>query len=139
MASADFSNTLMLKISPGKMLKLSARAAKLYLMRLSVTIGFRVSQHTHRPHPASLLVRVPAVVHLLRAAFRLASQLPPCVSLRLSLLFPITSFQVMSFSPCWAHRASLCVRIEQLLSHQSELLPIELAAAVEKAAQLIAD
>ena len=34
--------------------------------------------------------------------------------------------------------ASLCVRIEQLLSHQVELLPIELPAAVEKAAQRIA-
>jgi hypothetical protein len=34
--------------------------------------------------------------------------------------------------------ASLCVRIEQLLSHQVELLPIELSAAVEKAAQRIA-
>jgi len=41
-ASADFSNTLILEISPGKSLKLSARAAKLYLMRLSVTVGFRV-------------------------------------------------------------------------------------------------
>ena len=41
-ASADFSITLMLEISPGKVLKLSARAAKLYLMRLSVTVGFRV-------------------------------------------------------------------------------------------------
>jgi hypothetical protein len=30
MASADFSNTLMSEISPGKVLKLSARAAKLY-------------------------------------------------------------------------------------------------------------
>ena len=34
--------------------------------------------------------------------------------------------------------ASLCVRIEQLLSHQVELLPIELPAAVEKAAQRLA-
>jgi len=34
--------------------------------------------------------------------------------------------------------ASLCVRIEQLLSHQIELLPFELPAAVEKAAQRIA-
>jgi len=34
--------------------------------------------------------------------------------------------------------ASLCVRIEQLLSHQAELLPIELPTAVEKAAQRIA-
>ena len=34
--------------------------------------------------------------------------------------------------------ASLCVRIEQLMSHQAELLPIELPLAVEKAAQRIA-
>jgi hypothetical protein len=41
-ASADFSQTLIQEISPGKVLKLSARAAKLYLMCLSVTVGFRV-------------------------------------------------------------------------------------------------
>jgi len=41
-ASADFSSSLEVEISPGKVLKLSARAAKLYLMRLSVTVGFRV-------------------------------------------------------------------------------------------------
>ena len=41
-SSADFSKALASKISPGKVLKLSARAAKLYLMRLSVTVGFRV-------------------------------------------------------------------------------------------------
>lgn len=41
-ASADFSATLIAEISPGKVLKLFARAAKLYLMRLSVTVGFRV-------------------------------------------------------------------------------------------------
>src|SRR5665647_167621 len=34
--------------------------------------------------------------------------------------------------------ASLCVRIEQLLSRQAELLPIELPATVDKAAQRIA-
>jgi hypothetical protein len=34
--------------------------------------------------------------------------------------------------------ASFCVRIGQLMSHQTELLPIELPAAVEKAAQRIA-
>jgi hypothetical protein len=42
-ASADFSQTLAWEISPGKVLKLSARAAKLYLVYLSVTVGFRVS------------------------------------------------------------------------------------------------
>ena len=41
-ASADFSSALTSKISPSKVLKFSARAAKLYLMRLSVTVGFRV-------------------------------------------------------------------------------------------------
>jgi hypothetical protein len=41
-ASADFSHILIREISPGKTLKLSARAAKLYLIRLSVTVGFRV-------------------------------------------------------------------------------------------------
>ena len=41
-ASADFSQTLIREISPGKVLKLSARAAKLYRVRLSVTVGFRV-------------------------------------------------------------------------------------------------
>ena len=35
--------------------------------------------------------------------------------------------------------SSLCVRIEQLLSRQVELLPIELPTTVEKAAQRIAD
>ena len=34
--------------------------------------------------------------------------------------------------------ASLCVRIEQLLSHQVELLPFDLPLAVDKAAQRIA-
>ncbi len=41
-ASADFSQALTREISPGKAPKLSARAARLYLMRLSVTVGFRV-------------------------------------------------------------------------------------------------
>ncbi len=40
-ASADFSVPLGSEISPGKVPRLSARAAKLYLMRLSVTVGFR--------------------------------------------------------------------------------------------------
>jgi len=41
-ASADFSAALASEISPGKVPKLSARAAKLYQVRLSVTVGFRV-------------------------------------------------------------------------------------------------
>lgn len=78
MASADFSQTLTWEISPGKVLKLSVRAAKLYMMCLSVTVGFRGHSPTHRTHPASLLVRVPAVVLLIHAAFGFASRLTPC-------------------------------------------------------------
>jgi hypothetical protein len=40
---------------------------------------------------------------LSRASFRLTSRFPLCVSLRLSLLLPIISFQITSFSPCRAH------------------------------------
>jgi len=43
MASADFSPTLIEEISPGKVPRLLARIARLYLVRLSVTVGFRVS------------------------------------------------------------------------------------------------
>jgi len=32
---------LIAELSPGKVPRLSARAARLYLMRLSVTVGFR--------------------------------------------------------------------------------------------------
>jgi len=49
-ASADSSRALAPEVSPGKVHELSARAVRLYQMRLSVTVGFRVSQHAHRPH-----------------------------------------------------------------------------------------
>jgi len=49
--------------------KLSARAARLYPVRLSVTFGLRVSSHACRPHRASLPVRVPAVGLSLQASF----------------------------------------------------------------------
>lgn len=42
MASADFSETLTSEISPGKVHELSARAVRLYLVRLSVSFGFRI-------------------------------------------------------------------------------------------------
>jgi hypothetical protein len=41
-ASADSSAALPAEVSPGKVPKLSARSARLYLVRLSVTVGFRV-------------------------------------------------------------------------------------------------
>jgi len=43
MASADFSEALASETSPGKVHELSARAVRLYLMRLSVFVGFRIS------------------------------------------------------------------------------------------------
>ena len=42
MASADSSSTLIEEVSPGKVPRLSARIARLYLVRLSVTVGCRV-------------------------------------------------------------------------------------------------
>ena len=42
-ASADFSSGFPFEISPGKVPKPSVRAARLYLMCLSVTVGFRGS------------------------------------------------------------------------------------------------
>ena len=49
MASADSSRALTREASPGKVHELSARAARLYLTRLSVTVGFRVFSHAYRP------------------------------------------------------------------------------------------
>jgi hypothetical protein len=70
-ASADSSADLSAEISPGKVHEhFGLRAVRLYLMRLSVTLGFRVVSHAYRPHPASLPVRVPTVVVLATAFFR---------------------------------------------------------------------
>ena len=73
------------------------------MVRLSQTVGFCVSSHAHRSHPASLSVRVPTVVSLLQASFSLASRRPPCLSLRLLSVFPIISFHMISSCPCRAH------------------------------------
>ena len=44
MASADFSAALLAEISPGKVHEqFGLRAVRLYLVRLSVTLGFRAS------------------------------------------------------------------------------------------------
>ena len=53
MVSADSCEPLSSQASPGKVHELSARAARLYKIRLSVTFGFRVSSHTHRSYLAS--------------------------------------------------------------------------------------
>ena len=65
MASADSSRPLRREVSPSKVRSLSARAARFYLTCLSVTFGFRRHSEAYRPCPASLPVRVPAVVPLL--------------------------------------------------------------------------
>ena len=104
MTSADCCLALDLQLSPSKVLKLSTRLFRLYLLRLSVTVGFRVYQHTHRPQAASLPIRVPKIVSLPIASFgQSASRPQPCFSLRLLSLLPIISFHMMSLSPCRAH------------------------------------
>jgi hypothetical protein len=65
-----------LQLSPSKVFKLSTRAVRLYLLRLSLTVGFRVYQHTHRPQSASLPVRVPTLVSLLIASFAPSASRP---------------------------------------------------------------
>src|SRR5665811_1470182 len=74
------------------------------MMRLSVTVGFRGSQHTHRPHPASLPVRVPMVVSLLSASFRLTSWFPPC---GFAMVVVTTSSYLLSGNKFWPMSGTL--------------------------------
>jgi hypothetical protein len=74
-ASADFSLALTKEISPGKVQNLSPRAARLYRMRLRMTLWLRCCQPARRPHPASLPFRIPTVESLLRASFSFTSRL----------------------------------------------------------------
>ena len=106
MASADFSDAQTSETSPGKVRSLSARAVRLYRTWLSVTVGFRATQHAHRPGPASLPIRVPTVVPLLTASFRFVSRLLPCGSLRLSSLTPVITSQITRLRPCRAHEVA---------------------------------
>lgn len=100
-ASADCSHALTRELSPGKVHELSARSVRLYRLRLSVTVGFRVLSHAHRPQTASLPVRVPTAAPLLRTSFVLsASRHPPCLSLRLLSLNPNN---LLSFCLVHAH------------------------------------
>ncbi len=104
MASADSCPALTVQVSPSKVFKLSTRFVRLYLLLLSVTLGFRVCLHTHRQQAASLPVRVPTTVSLLIASFgSLTSRPRPCFSLRLLSLLPINSFHLISLNPCRAH------------------------------------
>ena len=121
MASADSSRALTQEVSPGKMHELQTRAVRLYLARLSVTFGFRASSRTHRPHKASLPVRVPTVVSFAVDCFRLTpSREPLGPSLRFLSRFPVISFRFMTCScSCWAHEGRVPPR------------PIEIGIAIE--------
>jgi hypothetical protein len=81
MASADSCPALTVQVSPSKVFKLSNRFVRLYLLLLSVTLGFRVCLHTHCQQAASLPIRVPTTVSLLIASFG------PLTSRSLALLF----------------------------------------------------
>ena len=103
-ASADFSLALAREISPGKVLKLSTRAARLYTTRLSETC--RISLFLASSSPASCLTvgscscgRV-FVPRFLRKAGHPALLALPYGSVS---LFPNISFLMFSFSPCRAH------------------------------------
>ena len=74
MASADCSPALTGKLSPGKVLILSPRALRLYLVRRD-DLWASLLLASLPPHPASLPVRVPTVESLSSAAFGLASRL----------------------------------------------------------------
>ena len=84
MASADFSLALTGELSPGKVLILSLRAVRLYLVRLGMDFGLRGGQHAYRPYAASLPICVPTVEGLFPAAFSFPSRLP----VRLHLAVP---------------------------------------------------
>ena len=104
MAAADSSYALASEASPGKVYDLSARAARLYTTRLSVTVGFCARSHAHRTRYASLPFHVLTVVPLLRPSFELKiSRSLPWLSLRLSSLFPVISFHLTRSYPCRAH------------------------------------
>ncbi len=103
-ASADSCRALAPQLSPSKVFNVSTRVAGLYLLRLSVTVGFRGFQHTYRPQAASLPVRVPTIVSLLNASFGSEPRGPvPCFSLRLLSRLPVNSFLLTTLNPCRAH------------------------------------
>ena len=103
MASADFSRELPQEISPSKVRNLSARAARLDIHCLSVSLDFALM----RMFIAQCLPQNRFV--FLRSCFCLplpsavASRQLPCGSLRFITLFPVSSFQKTRLRPGWAH------------------------------------
>ena len=71
--------------------------------------GFRCCSPAHRPHPASLPVRVPAVVGLPSASFSFTSRLRLAVRLGLVPSPPLGSSS-LRYSPCRAHERRLSCR-----------------------------
>lgn len=131
-ASADSSPALTGEVSPGKVHELSARAVRLYLMRLSVTVGFRVGSHAHRPHCGLTAGSCSYGRAFATDFFQLnPSRFPPCPSLRLSSLIPIISFQMTSSCPCRAHDPWACAHL-QVCAGMSD--PIAAVRAPESAA-----
>jgi hypothetical protein len=137
MASADFSRPFAREISPGKVHEHSARAARLSRMPLSVTLGFRVLSHAHRPHPASLPVRLPAVLPSLQTSFlHQASRLLPSLALRLFSLFPVISFHLTCSCPCRAHECDTSRRFWIRLTDQKEAKAARSAALQKRPVRL---
>ena len=103
MASADFSCELPQETSPSKVRNLLARAARLDIHCLSVSLDFALM----RMLIAQCLPQNRFV--FLRSCFclPLPSAVPsrqlPCGSLRFITLFPVSSFQKTRLRPGWAH------------------------------------
>jgi hypothetical protein len=95
MASADSCTALIVQVSPSEVFKLSTRFVRLYLLLLSVTLGFRVCLHTHRQQAASLPVRVPTTVSLLIASFGSLTSRP--MALLFTTVAVTASDQFLSF------------------------------------------
>ena len=69
-------------------------------------VGFRTNKDAHRPCPASLPIRVPAVV----LSLSLLSATPHGFTLRVATVhvtIPINSFHLMRLHPCRAHLFTL--------------------------------
>jgi hypothetical protein len=92
MASADSCPALTVQVSPSKVFK---RFVRLYLLLLSLTLGFRVCLHTPRQQAASLPVRVPTTVSLPIASFGALTSRP--IALLFTTVALTASDQFLSF------------------------------------------
>ncbi len=124
MASADSSNALAPEVSPGRVHELSARAVRPYPMRFSVTVGFRVSSHAHRPHrglAAGSYSRGRAFATDFFRAERLAA--PALSSATVVVTASGHLFSYDGFMPMPGTRARTSVRSFPLTRHASTVSP----------------